>query len=102
MPCPFGFTNNAANKGVDHSTLRPQRSPEAVYYGDYLQLDKLLDSQLPKSKQYAKDGGKGAHDEMLFIIIHQTYELWFKLILHELDSVLGKETILPVCVCGLV
>ncbi|MBS1518142.1 MAG: tryptophan 2,3-dioxygenase [Bacteroidetes bacterium] len=54
-----------------------------VYYADYLQLDKLLTSQLPKSDEY----NDHAHDEMLFIIVHQAYELWFKQILHELDSV---------------
>ncbi len=54
-----------------------------VYYGDYLQLPKILNAQEPESTKY----GKPAHDETLFIIIHQTYELWFKLILHELDSV---------------
>lgn len=54
-----------------------------VYYGDYLQLPKILDAQATESEKY----GKPAHDETLFIIIHQTYELWFKQILHELDSV---------------
>lgn len=54
-----------------------------VYYGDYLQLPKILNAQAPESTKY----GKPAHDETLFIVIHQTYELWFKLILHELDSV---------------
>ena len=54
-----------------------------VYYGDYLQLPKILNAQAPESAKY----GKPAHDETLFIIIHQTYELWFKQILHELDSV---------------
>jgi tryptophan 2,3-dioxygenase len=54
-----------------------------VYYGEYLQLDKILDAQEPESVK----AGIDAHDEMLFIIIHQTYELWFKQILHELDSV---------------
>jgi len=53
-----------------------------VYYGSYLQLDKILGAQLPESKVQ----GKEAHDEMLFIIIHQAYELWFKQILHELNS----------------
>ncbi|HLG32519.1 MAG TPA: tryptophan 2,3-dioxygenase family protein [Ignavibacteriaceae bacterium] len=47
-------------------------------YSSYLQLDKLLNIQKPLS-----DGPD--HDEMLFIIIHQAYELWFKEILHELD-----------------
>ena len=53
-------------------------------YGSYLQLDRLLDSQTLKSTEL----GNPVHDEMLFIIIHQAYELWFKQILHELDSVL--------------
>ena len=44
-------------------------------YADYLKLDRLLALQEPGAE----------HDEMLFIIIHQTYELWFKEILHELD-----------------
>lgn len=57
--------------------------PHPVYYGDYLQLPKILDAQAPESRKY----GKEAHDETLFIVIHQTYELWFKQILHELDSV---------------
>jgi tryptophan 2,3-dioxygenase len=56
--------------------------PSSVHYINYLSLDKVLDAQNPVSK--AK--GKEAHEEMLFIIIHQTYELWFKQILHELDS----------------
>jgi tryptophan 2,3-dioxygenase len=54
-----------------------------VYYGDYLQLPKILNAQEPESAKY----GKPAHDETLFIIIHQAYELWFKQILHEIDSV---------------
>lgn len=56
---------------------------EPIYYGEYLQLDKVLNAQNLKSKEH----GKEAHDETLFIIIHQTYELWFKQIIHELDSI---------------
>ena len=56
---------------------------EPIYYGEYLQLDKILNAQTLKSKE----NGKEAHDETLFIIIHQTYELWFKQILHEVGSV---------------
>ena len=53
-----------------------------VHYHDYLQLDSILGAQQPESaKQNAS-----AHDEMLFIIIHQTYELWFKQLHHEADS----------------
>lgn len=54
-----------------------------VYYSEYLQLDKILDAQAPES---AKEGIR-ADDEMMFIIIHQSYELWFKLVLHEVNIV---------------
>ena len=56
-----------------------------VHYHSYLGLDPLLSAQNPKSVEY----GKPAHDELLFIITHQAYELWFKQILFELDSVLS-------------
>lgn len=58
---------------------------KAVYYGSYLQLDKIINAQDPESN---KGGNAPAHDEMLFIIIHQAYELWFKQILFEIGSVL--------------
>jgi len=51
----------------------------AVTYGSYLQVDQLLQLQQPRSDE---------HDEVLFIIIHQVYELWFKEVLHELDRVM--------------
>ena len=54
-----------------------------MYYSDYLQLDKVLNAQHLESDKI----GKPAHDEILFIIIHQTYELWFKQILFELNGV---------------
>ncbi len=56
-----------------------------VHYHDYLHLDKLLDSQKPKSVEY----GRESHDEHLFIVVHQTYELWFKQLLYELNSVVN-------------
>jgi len=56
-----------------------------VYYSEYLQLDKILGAQKPVSFE---DGKTGAHDEMLFIIIHQAYELWFRQVLFEVQSVL--------------
>ncbi len=52
----------------------------AVTYNSYLRVDELLTLQRPLS-----DGPE--HDELLFIVIHQVYELWFKEILHELDHV---------------
>lgn len=47
-------------------------------YATYLRIDDLLDLQHPLTAD--------VHDEMLFIIVHQVYELWFKLVLHELDA----------------
>src|ERR671936_3007203 len=52
----------------------------AVTYGNYLKIDELLALQQPRSKG-------PEHDEMLFIVIHQVYELWFKELLHEFDRV---------------
>jgi tryptophan 2,3-dioxygenase len=49
-------------------------------YGSYLHIDALLAQQVPESDP-------AAHDELLFITIHQVYELWFKLLLHEVGSV---------------
>jgi tryptophan 2,3-dioxygenase len=52
----------------------------AVTYGSYLKIDELLALQ-----QFRSDGPE--HDELLFIVIHQVYELWFKELLHEIDRV---------------
>lgn len=62
---------------------QPNGERPPVYYSEYLQLDKILNAQLPESD---KEGIK-ADDELLFVIIHQTYELWFKQILHEVNLV---------------
>jgi tryptophan 2,3-dioxygenase len=50
-------------------------------YGDYLALDRVLDAQRPRSDQ---------HNEMLFIIQHQTTELWMKLVIHELSAAIAQ------------
>lgn len=55
------------------------------YYGDYLGLDKILNAQFPESEARGVD----AHDELLFIVIHQAYELWFKQMMHELNSIMA-------------
>lgn len=52
-------------------------------YHDYLQLDNILNAQFPESDKQQLS----AHDEMLFIVIHQAYELWFKQLHHEVNSV---------------
>jgi len=80
---------------------------QALNYNNYLKVDELLSLQQPLS-----DGPE--HDELLFIIIHQTYELWFKELIHEFAaaqvsleagdthralSILGRiRTILKICV----
>jgi tryptophan 2,3-dioxygenase len=51
-------------------------------YGSYLKVDELLSLQHPLSRP-------PHHDEMLFIVIHQVYELWFKQLLHELDAAIA-------------
>ena len=63
-----------------------------LYYADYLQLERLLSCQQMQSEIH----GRPAHDEMLFIIVHQAYELWFKQILWELDAVLATLRVSPV------
>ena len=52
----------------------------SLTYSSYLHLDDLLDLQEPRSSP-------AEHDEMLFIVIHQVYELWFKLLLHEVEKI---------------
>ena len=59
--------------------------PDPIHYHTYLQLDNILQAQKLRSDH---DGAEPAHDEMLFIIIHQVYELWFKQIIHELEDVI--------------
>ena len=56
-----------------------EQDKKAITYISYLKVDELLSLQQPESD--------GEHDEMLFIVIHQTYELWFKQMLHEIAEV---------------
>lgn len=88
--CPFSAPANHQNGSP--STEKKPHAKGTLYYPDYLQLKKLLSLQNPIS--YA--AGDPSHDELLFITVHQTYELWFKQIIFELDSVrsiLAKLTI---------
>ena len=83
--CPFSQTpadgNNAASAALPESIVHEERAQldfsKSMSYGDYLQLDAILTAQKPLSP---------AHDEMLFIVQHQTSELWMKLMLHELHA----------------
>ena len=61
-----------------------ERKYTTIHYHEYLQLDKVLNAQHMRSLEVEE---KPAHEEMLFIVIHQVYELWFKQIIHELQSV---------------
>ncbi len=61
--------------------MEGERKP--LYYWDYLRLDQILTAQAPESA----NRGSAAHDETLFIIVHQAFELWFKQILHELAAI---------------
>lgn len=63
---------------MTRSKKKAAAAPRDMDYKTYLQLPTLLDAQKPIS---------AAHDEMMFVVVHQTYELWFKLILFELDRV---------------
>ncbi len=55
-----------------------------IHYQNYLQIDEILSAQKLRSEEL----GTPAHEEMLFVIVHQVYELWFKQIIHELESVI--------------
>ncbi|XP_057319775.1 tryptophan 2,3-dioxygenase [Microplitis mediator] len=81
MACPMGY-------GIyeDTSQLGDQLtegSGAGLLYSEYLRLDKILSAQQLLSAEFKKE----VHDEHLFIVTHQAYELWFKQIIYELDSV---------------
>lgn len=86
--CPFSPTNTPSNATPDaalpESIVHAERAQldfsQSMSYGDYLQLDAILTAQKPLSP---------AHDEMLFIVQHQTSELWMKLMLHELNAAMA-------------
>ncbi|MEY2690016.1 MAG: tryptophan 2,3-dioxygenase [Pseudomonadota bacterium] len=81
--CPMGHGAPAAAPAHNEQIVREEGArldfSRAMSYGDYLHLDAVLHAQHPLSP---------AHDEMLFIIQHQTSELWMKLMLHELQATL--------------
>ncbi len=68
---------------VDGTPEGETPSDNVLYYWDYLRLDDILNAQHPKSAER----GREVHDEFFFIVVHQTYELWFKQIIVELDTV---------------
>ncbi len=62
-----------------------EKKYSTIHYQKYLELDQLLSAQKLRSAELE---ATPAHEEMLFIIVHQSYELWFKQIIHELQSVI--------------
>ncbi|MFN9726433.1 tryptophan 2,3-dioxygenase [Acidovorax sp.] len=86
--CPFSQTTDSSHAtpgtALPESIVHDERAQldlsGCMSYGDYLQLDAILSAQKTLSP---------AHDEMLFIVQHQTSELWMKLMLHELRAAIG-------------
>ena len=88
--CPFSQTpadsspTDTNAPALPESIVHAERAQldfsQSMSYGDYLQLDSILSAQKPLSP---------AHDELLFIVQHQTSELWMKLMLHELRAAMG-------------
>lgn len=79
--CPFSQNPASATpESIVHAERAQLDFSQSMSYGDYLQLDAILTAQKPLSP---------AHDEMLFIVQHQTSELWMKLMLHELRAAIG-------------
>ena len=77
--CPHAQSGAEAKPSAPESIVVEEKAQldfsRSMSYGDYLQLDQVLSAQKPLSP---------AHDELLFIVQHQTSELWMKLMLHEL------------------
>ena len=81
--CPFHSTPAASTSTGENIVAQEHAQLDfdgRMSYGDYLQLDAILNAQKPLSPE---------HNEMLFIVQHQTSELWMKLMLHELRAAIG-------------
>ncbi|WP_343593440.1 tryptophan 2,3-dioxygenase [Paracidovorax wautersii] len=76
-PAPASALGTALPEAIVQEERAQLDFSRSMSYGDYLQLDAVLTAQKPRSP---------AHDELLFIIQHQTSELWMKLMLHELQA----------------
>jgi aminocarboxymuconate-semialdehyde decarboxylase len=80
LPVEKREQESAAHDGAPIEVHSPQ---EGLTYSSYLKISELLDLQHAQSDP-------PHHDELLFIVIHQTYELWFKELLHDLDQVVAS------------
>jgi len=79
--CPYRTGATGVSGSTSYGSGPTGLSSSDLTYNDYLKIPNLLSLQKPQSSP-------PHHDELLFIIIHQSYELWFKLILHEFESAL--------------
>ncbi len=76
----LGLERDQPAAGKNHQNMPIVVNSEQLTYSSYLKVPELLELQHPQSSP-------PHHDELLFIIVHQTYELWFKELLHDLDAV---------------
>ncbi len=81
--CPFGSSASSKEAQGFPSGVESNESESRLTYSSYLRIPELLALHHPVSSP-------PHHDELLFIIIHQTYELWFKELLHDLDAVVAN------------
>jgi aminocarboxymuconate-semialdehyde decarboxylase len=81
--CPFGSSASSKDEQGFPSRVESNESENRLTYSSYLRIPELLALHHPVSSP-------PHHDELLFIIIHQTYELWFKELLHDLDAVVAN------------
>jgi len=81
----LGLVADSPESGVSDQGAPVVPRTDQLTYSSYLQVPELLRLQHPQSVPVH-------HDELLFIIVHQTYELWFKELLHDLDAVVANLT----------
>ncbi|VDO95720.1 unnamed protein product [Heligmosomoides polygyrus] len=95
MACPFNTSRISFMEMTEEDAQAGTNKVElglGVTYGQYLQLPKLLDCQ----KLQSEEQGHRVDDEHLFIIIHQSYELWFKQIIFDIDIVVDETKTLRI------
>ncbi len=83
LDLPKADAPTSTEKPASQATAPIVSQAERLTYSSYLKVPELLELQNPQSSPTH-------HDEMMFIIVHQTYELWFKELLHDLDAVVAN------------
>jgi len=82
---------HATDSAQQRQAVARRKLEDPLYYADYLKLDQILSAQSLKSEE----AGHPSSHELLFIITHQCYELWFKQILFEIDTVRAAFSVVP-------